>query len=57
MTSTELWTRKRNLSFQAERETLIYVLGRVGREELPPEVWVFLASHVMFWNQHNQTYH
>ena len=50
MTSAELWTQERNLSFRAERETLIYVLGRVGREELPPEVLIFLAEHLKEWS-------
>jgi len=49
MTSAELWTQERNLSPLAEQETLIYILGRVGREDLPPEVWVFLANFLMSW--------
>jgi|SaaInlStandDraft_4_1057021.scaffolds.fasta_scaffold35731_3 hypothetical protein len=57
MASAELWTQERNLSFQAGRETLIYILGRVGREDLPPEVWVFIATHVIFWNSVSQEVH
>ena len=43
-----IWTEERNLNLSQVgrlRETLIYILGRVGREPLPPEVWAFLAEH------------
>ena len=49
MASAELWTQERNLSLRDERETFIYALGRVGREDLPPEVWVFLVEHSRMW--------
>jgi len=52
MHAADRWTEDRNLSLKkAERrqEALIYILGRVGREPLPPEVWAFLAQHGRMW--------
>jgi len=44
MTSAaEDWTRKRNLSVKSERETLIYLLGRIGRETIPQDLLIFFA--------------
>lgn len=59
-TATRRWTEERNLNLQkAERreEALIYILGRVGRETLPPEVWVFLAQHSKTWVMPPQSDH
>ena len=48
--SSEAWTKQRNLSLTVEREAFLYLLGRVGRESLPSELWVFLALYPHMWN-------
>jgi hypothetical protein len=48
--ATPRWADQRNLSRPANRETLIYILGRISRgETLPPEVLVILAEHPRMW--------
>ena len=47
-TRTDKWTEARNLCFERaarRRETLIYLMGRIGKEELPTEAWVFIAQN------------
>ena len=43
MVSATAWAKKRNLKLQ-QPEALLYVLCRAGKEELPSEVWVYLAD-------------
>jgi len=57
MTSAELWVEKRNLSLLERRETLIYILGRMGHEPLPPELWLFLATHSSMWVHRPEGHH
>jgi hypothetical protein len=49
--ATRQWAEQRNLPNRpGNRETLIYILGRISRgETLPPEVLVFLAEHPKMW--------
>lgn len=48
--ATHQWTQKRNLPSTANRETVIYILGRLSRgERLPPEILVLLAEHPALW--------
>jgi len=53
-----LWTEKRNLTRPSDRETLIYILGRLSRgESLPRDILVLLAEHPQMWNEKNPTSH
>jgi hypothetical protein len=45
----DTWTEERNLRLSEDRETLIYLLGRIGREPIPENMWVFLARHSRMW--------
>jgi hypothetical protein len=50
------WTEQRNLTRPANRETLIYILGRLSRgETLPPEILIILAEHPDMWVKKNKT--
>jgi len=49
MALAELWTRTRNLNLSDRDETIIYLLGRIGREPIPPELLVWLATHPKVW--------
>ncbi len=49
MIPADQWAERRNLTLtrsERKREALIYILGRIGREPLPAEVWVFLAERL-----------
>jgi len=41
------WAEERNLSHNSERETLIYILGRVGREEIPQDLLLKIAEYMI----------
>lgn len=48
--ATRQWTQQRNLSHPRDRETLIYILGRLSRgESLPSEILVLLTEHPKMW--------
>lgn len=50
MSETALhWMKARNLNPAPSRETLIYALGRVGRESLPPELLEILSASSFGW--------
>jgi hypothetical protein len=59
MLTSATWTQKRNLSTRPEnRETLIYILGRIARGETPPpEILVLLAEHPKMWLPRSPTNH
>ena len=46
MLSAETWTQERNLRLSEPRETLIYLMGRLGREPIPQELLVYLAENL-----------
>ena len=47
--ATRQWTEKRNLS-PRDRETLIYILGRLSRSDtLPSDILVLLTEHPKMW--------
>lgn len=46
-----LWMTTRNLNPLPSRETLIYAMGRVGREELPEGILEFLSSFPLGWRR------
>jgi len=46
MLSAELWAQERNLQLPGGRETLIYLLGRAFRENLPSELLVYLTENL-----------
>ena len=52
MTSTEatlLWMESRNLKPIPSRETLIYTLGCMRREQLPEEILQFIATFSLWF--------
>jgi len=41
---TPTWTERRNLNLLSERESTIYIMGRIARgEDVPASVWEFLV--------------
>lgn len=47
------WSAERNIDLSKSarrREALIYILGRVGKEPLPPEAWAFLSMNLFSEN-------
>lgn len=58
MTPATRWAEKRNLTRPANRETLIYILGRLSRgESLPSEILILLAEHPGMWTQRSTDTH
>lgn len=56
MVTAEIWAQQRNLHLsRANRETLIYLLGRIYKEILPPEILTYLAENLPLFRSSDRT--